>query len=118
VQAAARRVIPCAEIPRDELDFVLLAVGTPTNETGSTEIAFVAHALDQAIPATASGAAGVFRSTLPVGAAVRLANRPGVGQERLFVLPEFLRQGTALQDIRQPSRVVVGTFGEHRHECI
>ena len=31
----------------------------------------------------------------------------------LFVAPEFLRQGSALQDIRAPTRVVVGTLGEH-----
>jgi UDPglucose 6-dehydrogenase len=44
---------------------------------------------------------------------VRLANRPGIRPERFFVAPEFLRQGSALEDIRRPSRVVIGTFGEH-----
>jgi UDPglucose 6-dehydrogenase len=33
--------------------------------------------------------------------------------ERLFVAPESLRQGSALEDIHWPSRVVVGTFGDH-----
>jgi UDPglucose 6-dehydrogenase len=33
--------------------------------------------------------------------------------ERLFVAPEFLRQGSALQDVRRPTRVVVGTFDGH-----
>ncbi len=32
---------------------------------------------------------------------------------RLFVAPEFLRQGSALEDIRRPTRVVIGTFSEH-----
>jgi len=31
---------------------------------------------------------------------------------RLFVAPEFLRQGTALQDIRTPTRIVIGIFAE------
>ena len=54
----------------------------------------------------------MIRSTLPVGSAARLANQPGVAPERLFVAPEFLRQGSALHDIRRPTRVVVGTIGE------
>jgi UDPglucose 6-dehydrogenase len=32
--------------------------------------------------------------------------------ERMFVAPEFLRQGSALEDTRRPSRVVVGTFSD------
>jgi UDPglucose 6-dehydrogenase len=112
-QHAAGRIVPSAEIPRDGLDLVVICVGTPINETGSTDVSQVARALDQSIPAITAGAACVIRSTLPVGSAVRLANRPGLAPERLFVAPEFLRQGSALQDIRQPSRVVVGTIGEH-----
>ncbi len=57
----------------------------------------------------AAGAACVIRSTLPVGSAGRLAQRRGVVPERLFVAPEFLRQGTALNDIRRPTRVIIGT---------
>jgi UDPglucose 6-dehydrogenase len=87
---------------------VILAVGTPINDAGSTDVTYVELALDQAVPAIAAGATCVIRSTLPVGSAVRLAGRPGVVADRLFVAPEFLRQGSALADIRQPSRVVIG----------
>jgi UDPglucose 6-dehydrogenase len=40
-------------------------------------------------------------------------SRSGIPVGRIFVAPEFLRQGSALDDIRQPTRVVVGTFGDH-----
>jgi UDPglucose 6-dehydrogenase len=112
-QHAAGRIMPTAEIPRDGLDLVVVCVGTPIDDTGSTNVSHVARALDQAVPAIVAGAACVIRSTLPVGSAARLANRPGVVPERLFVAPEFLRQGSALEDIRRPTRVVVGTFGAH-----
>src|SRR5450759_2674791 len=112
-QHAAGRIVPGAEIPEDGLDIIVVCVGTPIDDTGSTDLSQVARALDQAVPAVAAGAACVIRSTLPVGSAARLASRPGVAPERLFVAPEFLRQGSALQDIRTPTRVVVGTFGEH-----
>ncbi len=115
-QHAAGRIVPSAEIPGDGLDLIVVCVGTPIDESGSTDVSQVAQALDQAGPAmaaVAAGAACVIRSTLPVGSAARLASRPGVVPERLFVAPEFLRQGSALQDVRRPTRVVVGTFDEH-----
>ena len=112
IQHAAGRILPSAEVPRDGLKLVVICVGTPVDDTGSTDVSQVARALDQAVPAMAAGAACVIRSTLPVGSAARLAGQAGVLPERLFVAPEFLRQGSALEDIRKPTRVVIGTFGE------
>ena len=112
-QHAQGRIVPTAVLPDDGLTLVVICVGTPIDDTGYADVSHVAHALDQAAPAIALGAACVIRSTLPVGSATRLASRPGVMPERLFVAPEFLRQGSALDDIRTPTRVVIGTFGEH-----
>ena len=111
-QHAAGRIVPSAGIPGDSLDLIVICVGTPIGDTGYADLSYVARALEQATPAVAAGAACVIRSTLPVGSATRLAKGPGVVPDRLFVAPEFLRQGSALADIRRPSRVVVGTFGE------
>jgi len=108
---AAERITPTAEIPSDGLDLIIICVGTPTAETGYTDVSQVERVLDRAVPAMAAGASCVIRSTLPVGSAARLSSRPGVVPERLFVAPEFLRQGNALADIRTPTRVVVGIFG-------
>ena len=110
-QHASGRIVPAQEIPQDGLDLIAICVGTPIEETGSADLSYVAHAMDQASSAIAGGAACVIRSTLPVGSANRLARRPGIVPEKLFVAPEFLRQGSALEDIRKPSRVVIGTFG-------
>jgi UDPglucose 6-dehydrogenase len=108
---AAGRIVPGAELPKDGLDLVIICVGTPIDDTGYSDVSQVARAIDQAVPAMAAGATCVIRSTLPVGSAARLARRPGVVPQRLFVSPEFLRQGSALDDIRKPARVVIGTFG-------
>ena len=109
-QHAAGRLTPVATIPNVGVDLVIVWVGgKPIDDSGTQDVSFVARALDQAIPAMAAGAACVIRSTLPVGSAGRLAQRPGVVSERLFVAPEFLRQGTALNDIRRPTRVIIGT---------
>jgi UDPglucose 6-dehydrogenase len=108
---AAGRIVPVAELPKDGLDLVVICVGTPIDDTGYAEVSQVARAIDEAVPAMAAGAPCVIRSTLSVGSAARLAHRPGMVRHRLFVAPEFLRQGSALEDIRKPARVVVGTFG-------
>jgi UDPglucose 6-dehydrogenase len=110
-QHAAGRLVPAATIPQGGLDLVVVCVGTPIDDSGSADLSYVARALEQSGPAVAAGAACVIRSTLPVGSAERLAHRPGVVPERLFVAPEFLSQGSALEDIRRPSRVVIGMFG-------
>ena len=112
-QHADGRIVPRADVPRDGLDLVVICVGTPIDDTGYADVSFVAGALDQSAPTIAAGAVCVIRSTLPVGSATRLASRSGIAFERLFVMPEFMRQGSALEDIRRPARVIVGTFSEH-----
>lgn len=111
-QHARGRIVAGAVLPGSGLELVVICVGTPIDDAGSTDVSQVALALDQAVPAMVAGAACVIRSTLPVGSAERLASRPGVDRARLFVAPEFLRQGSALADIRRPTRVVIGTFGD------
>ena len=112
-QHAAGCIVPSAELPVDGVDLIVVCVGTPINDSGSTDVSQVALALDESVAAMSAGAACVIRSTLPVGSAAGLAARPGLRPERLFIAPEFLRQGSALADIRSPARVVIGTFAPH-----
>jgi UDPglucose 6-dehydrogenase len=107
----AGRIVASGAMPV-EIGLVIVCVGTPITESGYTDVSFVARALEQASLAVGSGGACVIRSTLPVGSAQRLASRSGVAAERLFVAPEFLRQGSALEDVRRPTRVILGTFGK------
>jgi UDPglucose 6-dehydrogenase len=112
-QHRAGRIVPSANVPVSGLDVIVICVGTPIDDTGYADLSYVVRAIEQATSAIAGGAACVIRSTLPVGSAARITNLPAIVAERLFVSPEFLRQGSALADIRKPSRVVVGTFGTH-----
>lgn len=112
-QFASGRIEPRADLPPDDLDLVVICVGTPIDDMGYADVSYVAHAVEQAVPAVAAGAVCVIRSTLPVGSAARLGSLSGISLGRLFVAPEFVRQGSALEDVRRPTRVVVGTFGDH-----
>jgi UDPglucose 6-dehydrogenase len=44
-QHAAGRIVPNAEIPRDGLDLIVVCVGTPIDDTGSTDTSQVAGEL-------------------------------------------------------------------------
>ena len=52
----------------------------------------------------------VIRSTLPVGGTRRSIEAAGLPTARVFTNPEFLRQGTAIEDFVHPTRIVIGRF--------
>lgn len=86
-------------------DFIILAVGTPSDENGQTDLtAFFAAAAtirDHAKPGTIV----IVKSTVPVGTTEVLAN-----DKKLHYVfsPEFLSEGTAVRDYLNPARIVVG----------
>ena len=104
-------------------DVTFLAVGTPSNADGSIDLG----ALSAAAEATGESLADlapderhlvVIKSTVtpPGVATIREAVRRGAGgaADRVAVAtnPEFLREGTAVDDFRNPDKVVLGTDAE------
>lgn len=88
-------------------DWIIIA--TPTSydpETNRFDTSSVEDVVAKAL-AIAPQAWIVIRSTVPVGYVDAL--RQSTGHERIFFVPEFLREGRALWDNLNPSRVVIGT---------
>lgn len=104
------RIHPEPAIVDSAPDVVLLAVGTPVQDSGRSDLTQVESALRAVHELIGRGAPLIIRSTLPPGSAEMVARWAGGDGSRVFVSPEFLRQGKALEDFLHPSRVIIGTF--------
>lgn len=88
--------------------FVFLCVPTPQADDGSADTRMLGAAAREIAPHLAKGAVVVNKSTVPVGSATlidRLLRRCDVA---VVSNPEFLREGSAIDDCLHPDRVVVG----------
>ena len=88
----------------------IICVDTPPTASGDADLSRV-EAVIAALPASAEGAVLVMKSTVPVGTGNRVRSELDArGREDVGYVsnPEFLREGSAVADFRQPDRVVVG----------
>jgi UDPglucose 6-dehydrogenase len=92
---------------------VFIAVGTPTLPSGQPDIRYVEEVASAVAPLLDQPRLVVNKSTVPVGMGKKVAEiilkaNPKAKFE-VASNPEFLREGSAVQDFLQPHRVVVGT---------
>ena len=88
---------------------LFVAVGTPPTYSGDADLSAV-HAVVDAIPA-AENRALVMKSTVPAGTGASLLRTfAEQGKQVLSYVscPEFLKEGTAVEDFMNPDRVVIG----------
>ena len=87
---------------------VFLCLPTPQGDDGSADLSYIENVARTIGSHLSSDAVVVNKSTVPVGTSVQVAK--WLGREDVSVVsnPEFLRQGTALQDFLHPNRIVVG----------
>lgn len=90
---------------------VFLAVGTPPREDGSVDLAGLWDVVESIAAHLGRDAIVILKSTVPVGtnAAVASKLKESTGREcDVASNPEFLKEGTAIDDFMKPDRVVVG----------
>ncbi|MBV8195845.1 MAG: UDP-glucose/GDP-mannose dehydrogenase family protein, partial [Candidatus Dormibacteraeota bacterium] len=97
---------------------VMIAVGTPPLADGRADLGQVRSALQTAVSNADPDAVVVLKSTVPPGTTVLLKplSRHNGRSFPLVVCPEFLSEGSAVKDFRQPPQVVVG--GDDEEACV
>jgi UDPglucose 6-dehydrogenase len=94
---------------------VFLAVGTPEGENGDADVRHVLAAAEQVGRALREYTVVVDKSTVPVGTADKVREVISRVTEVEFDVvsnPEFLKEGSALEDFLEPDRVVIGVDSE------
>ena len=110
----------------NEVEVVFSAVGTPPDEDGSADLSYVlevAHTIGQNMQ---KYILVVTKSTVPVGTAqkVRATIQEELDKRGMQIEfdvasnPEFLKEGTAINDFMSPDRVVVGVESERAKQLM
>ena len=89
-------------------NIVFLCVPTPQDDDGSADLSFIEAASAEIGPVLLEGAIVVNKSTVPVGTTTVVDEVIQRSDITVVSHPEFLREGTAVNDFLHPDRVVVG----------
>ncbi len=107
-------------------EVIFIAVGTPPDEDGSADLSYV-EAVARSIGQHLQHAAVVVnKSTVPVGTADRVRSVIAAELEKRGVSipfdvvsnPEFLKEGSAINDCMRPDRIIIGTDSEPAVEIL
>ena len=94
-------------------DFLYVAVGTPPTVSGDADLAAVWAVVDELPEDMPGRPIVVMKSTVPVGTGSHVRARLDArGLEHVGYVsnPEFLAEGSAVADFKNPDRIVVGAF--------
>lgn len=107
--------------PYDEADAYFIAVGTPPGPDGAADVSAVFSAAERIAQVAKKPALVVVKSTVPVGTCdatqARIDAKAHVALE-VVSNPEFLKEGSAVQDFFRPDRIVLGARSEQARETL
>ncbi len=91
---------------------IFIAVNTPSSPGGRTDLRYLYAAAREVAGAMEEGSVVVIKSTVPVGTTegvggLLAAERGGVVP--MVFNPEFLSEGTAIEEFMKPARIIIGS---------
>ena len=107
-----------------EADFAFIAVGTPSGDEGEADLQYVRSAAEAIAEFVDHPIIIVNKSTVPVGTGDWVADvvrRKRVGPPLDFSVvsnPEFLREGSAVNDFMFPDRIILGSTSRKAAEKV
>ncbi len=94
---------------------IFLAVGTPSADDGRADLKYLRAAATEVAKNLSDDAIIVIKSTVPVGTNLEVKKIIAQNTTKRFEVvnnPEFLKEGSAIEDFMRPDRVVIGHENE------
>jgi UDPglucose 6-dehydrogenase len=96
-----------------QADVVFIAVGTPDRGDGHADLSALFKVVESIVPHVHGYKLLVTKSTVPVGTGRQVMQKiretaPNGAEIDVASNPEFLREGSAIEDFMRPNRVVIG----------
>ena len=95
-----------------DAEVIFIAVGTPSDESGRAELKYVLAAAEDIGKSLKNYAVIVNKSTVPIGTGElvkKTIQKHYKGKFDVVSNPEFLKEGSAVDDFMHPDRVVLGS---------
>ena len=89
-------------------DLIFICLPTPQDIDGSANTDVVFDVVSSISSALTSSSVLITKSTMPIGSVRKIQNLVRETRATVASNPEFLREGTAVQDTLHPERVVIG----------
>ncbi|OGD95087.1 hypothetical protein A3A48_02895 [Candidatus Curtissbacteria bacterium RIFCSPLOWO2_01_FULL_37_9] len=106
-------------IPKSQV--VLICVGTPPKNNGEANLSYLFSAVKEAAKNFTGYTLITIKSTIPIGFEDDLektAKKFATAQFEFASSPEFLREGTAIEDTLHPARIVIGTTSKKAQKIL
>lgn len=107
----------------EKSSIIFIAVGTPPQKTGEADLSSVFSAVKEIGKHIVGYKVVVTKSTVPPGTGKKVlallqSVLPEGGSVAIASVPEFLREGSGLQDTLHPDRVVIGTTSDRARDLL
>lgn len=96
----------------DHANIIFIAVGTPQSSNGIPDLSYVYNSLDEISKHIKSHKIIILKSTVPIGTNFAVKKHlDHKSQCNIDVVsnPEFLKEGSAVNDFMKPDRIIIGT---------
>jgi len=109
-----------------DCEAVFIAVGTPPDEDGSADLQYVIAVAQKIGQSMSEYLVAVTKSTVPIDTSKRVAEAIQVELNRRNLKlefdvasnPEFLKEGSAIEDFMKPDRIIIGIESERAEKIM